>query len=144
MIRHYYYYLNLHACIAWSLVDESNMLLILKEKPNSRWHCVDGTTVGTSSTVGAEQRRDRLWLARAWPSPTTAMAATWKEVECVTEAVRSIHPCRRACCLRGSPRALSSIGTPCMRGTRTNVRLCVIGTRIALIVVFLGVDEVTG
>jgi hypothetical protein len=42
MIRYRFYNLNLHACIAWSWVDESNMLLVLnEEKPNSRWYCAD-------------------------------------------------------------------------------------------------------
>jgi hypothetical protein len=29
----------------------------------------DGTIVGTLATSGVEQRWDRLWLPRAWPSP---------------------------------------------------------------------------
>jgi hypothetical protein len=103
----------------------------------------DGTIVHTSATSRAEQRWYHLWLPRAWPlpHPPLAMAATWKEAECGTEAACIIRPCHRARCLRGSPRAWVRSEHLLARGALV---LCLLlhdrRAHVALIVIF-GVES---
>jgi hypothetical protein len=103
----------------------------------------DGTIIRTSTTSRVEQRWDRLWLPRAWPSPRPplAMAVTWKEAECGTEVAHSIRPCHRARCLRGCPRAWVRSEHHLARGALV---LCLLlhdrRAHIALIVIF-GVES---
>jgi hypothetical protein len=101
----------------------------------------NGTIVGTFTTLGVEQRRDRLWLPRAWPSPVTSNHCYMEGGRVWNRGSAQHPPLPPRTLFAWQPSSVGSIGTPsCTWALVSCPLLRDRRAHIALIVVF-GVES---